>query len=199
MEPIILASSSPRRQEIFKQLNIPFQVKLSPEEEKIPEDIEKDKVPEYLALNKVKSVEKAYFADREIPWIFGADTMVYLDGELLGKPADSDQAAKYLEKIQGRTHQVITGMALFNGKLMYVTSRTVKTDVTFAPMTKDEIDWYVETGEWHGAAGGYRIQGLASCFIKNINGTESNVVGLPIFELYDMLKEQGYIFIEQEV
>lgn len=199
MEPIILASSSPRRQEIFKQLNIPFQVKLSPEEEKIPEDIEKDKVPEYLALNKVKSVEKAYFADREIPWIFGADTMVYLDGELLGKPADSDQAAKYLEKIQGRTHQVITGMALFNGKLMYVTSRTVKTDVTFAPMTKDEIDWYVETGEWHGAAGGYRIQGLASCFIKNINGTESNVVGLPIFELYDMLKEQGYAFIEQEV
>lgn len=199
MEPIILASSSPRRQEIFKQLNIPFQVKLSPEEEKIPEDIEKDKVPEYLALNKVKSVEKAYFADREIPWIFGADTMVYLDGELLGKPADSDQATKYLEKIQGRTHQVITGMALFNGKLMYVTSRTVKTDVTFAPMTKEEIDWYVESGEWHGAAGGYRIQGLASCFIKNINGTESNVVGLPIFELYDMLKEQGYAFIEQEV
>lgn len=199
MEPIILASSSPRRQEIFKQLNIPFQVKLSPEEEKIPEDIEKDKVPEYLALNKVKSVEKAYFADREIPWIFGADTMVYLDGELLGKPADSDQATKYLEKIQGRTHQVITGVALFNGKLMYVTSRTVKTDVTFAPMTKEEIDWYVESGEWHGAAGGYRIQGLASCFIKNINGTESNVVGLPIFELYDMLKEQGYAFIEQEV
>lgn len=196
MEPIILASSSPRRQEIFKQLNIPFQVKLSPEEEKIPEDIEKDKVPEYLALNKVKSVEKAYFADREIPWIFGADTMVYLDGELLGKPADSDQATKYLEKIEGRTHQVITGMALFNGKLMYVTSRTVKTDVTFAPMTKEEIDWYVDSGEWHGAAGGYRIQGLASCFISKINGTSSNVIGLPIFDLYDMLKEQGYSFIE---
>lgn len=196
MEPIILASSSPRRQEIFKQLNIPFQVKLSPEEEKIPEDIEKEKVPEYLAINKVKSVEKAYFADREIPWIFGADTMVYLDGELLGKPADSEAAAKYLERLQGRTHQVITGMALFNGKLMYVTSRSVKTDVTFAPMTKEEIEWYVDSGEWHGAAGGYRIQGLASCFISKINGTSSNVIGLPIFELYDMLKEQGYSFIE---
>lgn len=198
MEPIILASSSPRRQEIFKQLNIPFQVKLSPDEEKIPDDIEKDKVPEYLAINKVKSVEKAYFADREIPWIFGADTMVYLDGELLGKPADSDEAAKYLEKIQGRTHQVITGMALFNGKLMYVTSRSVTTDVTFAPMTKQEIDWYIESGEWHGAAGGYRIQGLAQCFISKINGTNSNVVGLPIFDLYDMLKEQGYSFIESD-
>lgn len=196
MEPIILASSSPRRQEIFKQLNIPFQVKLSPDEEKIPEDIEKEKVPEYLAINKVKSVEKAYFADREIPWIFGADTMVYLDGELLGKPADSEAATKYLERIQGRTHQVITGMALFNGKLMYVTSRSVKTDVTFAPMTKEEIDWYVDSGEWHGAAGGYRIQGLASCFISKINGTSSNVIGLPIFDLYDMLKEQGYSFIE---
>lgn len=196
MEPIILASSSPRRQEIFKQLNIPFQVKLSPEEEIIPEDMEKEKVPEYLAINKVKSVEKAYFADREIPWIFGADTMVYLDGELLGKPADSVEAAKYLERLQGRTHKVITGMALFNGKLMYVSSRSVVTEVTFAPMTKEEIDWYVESGEWHGAAGGYRIQGLASCFISKIVGTSTNVVGLPIFELYDMLKEQGYSFIE---
>ncbi len=196
MEPIILASSSPRRQEIFKQLNIPFQVKLSPEEEIIPEDMEKEKVPEYLAINKVKSVEKAYFADREIPWIFGADTMVYLDGELLGKPADSGEAAKYLERIQGRTHKVITGMALFNGKLMYVSSRTVVTEVTFAPMTKEEIDWYVESGEWHGVAGGYRIQGLASCFISKIVGTSTNVVGLPIFDLYDMLKEQGYSFIE---
>lgn len=196
MEPIILASSSPRRQEIFKQLNIPFQVKLSPEEEIIPEDMEKEKVPEYLAINKVKSVEKAYFADREIPWIFGADTMVYLDGKLLGKPADSGEAAKYLERIQGRTHKVITGMALFNGKLMYVSSRTVVTEVTFAPMTKEEIDWYVESGEWHGAAGGYRIQGLASCFISKIVGTSTNVVGLPIFDLYDMLKEQGYSFIE---
>lgn len=196
MEPIILASSSPRRQEIFKQLNIPFRVKLSPEEEIIPEDMEKEKVPEYLAINKVKSVEKAYFADREIPWIFGADTMVYLDGELLGKPADSGEAAKYLERIQGRTHKVITGMALFNGKLMYVSSRTVVTEVTFAPMTKEEIDWYVESGEWHGAAGGYRIQGLASCFISKIVGTSTNVVGLPIFDLYDMLKEQGYSFIE---
>ena len=196
MEPIILASSSPRRQEIFKQLNIPFQVKLSPEEEIIPEDMEKEKVPEYLAINKVKSVEKAYFADREIPWIFGADTMVYLDGELLGKPADSVEAAKYLERLQGRTHKVITGMALFNGKLMYVSSRSFVTEVTFAPMTKEEIDWYVESGEWHGAAGGYRIQGLASCFISKIVGTSTNVVGLPIFELYDMLKEQGYSFIE---
>jgi len=195
MEPIILASSSPRRQEIFKQLNIPFQVKLSPEEEIIPEDMEKEKVPEHLAINKVKSVEKAYFADRDIPWIFGADTMVYLDGELLGKPADSEKAAEYLGRIQGRTHKVITGMALFNGKLMYVSSRTVVTEVTFAPMTKEEIDWYVDSGEWHGAAGGYRIQGLASCFISKIVGTSTNVVGLPIFDLYDMLKEQGYSFI----
>ena len=183
MEPIILASSSPRRQEIFKQLNIPFQVKLSPEEEIIPEDMEKEKVPEYLAINKVKSVEKAYFADRDIPWIFGADTMVYLDGELLGKPADSEKAAEYLGRIQGRTHKVITGMALFNGKLMYISSRTVVTEVTFAPMTKEEIDWYVDSGEWHGAAGGYRIQGLASCFISKIVGTSTNVVGLPIFDL----------------
>ncbi|MDE7391048.1 MAG: Maf family protein, partial [Treponemataceae bacterium] len=72
----------------------------------------------------------------------------------------------------------------------------VISQVTFAPMTQEEIDWYISTGDWHGAAGGYRIQGLASCFIKTITGTNSAVVGLPIFELYDMLKEQGYALIE---
>lgn len=196
MKPVILASSSPRRQEILKLLNIPYQVKVSNIEEDYPSDLSLEQVPEYLANRKIDAVARTYPAGHEIPWILAADTMILLDGKLYGKPADDAEAARYIKDFQGRTHQVITGLALFNGDLMYATSRTVITNVTFAPMSEEEIEWYVDTGDWHGVAGGYRIQGLASCFIKKIEGTNSNVVGLPIFDLYDMLKEQGYSITE---
>lgn len=196
MKPIILASSSPRRQEILKLLNIPYMVKVSDFDEAYPSDIPLEQVPEFLANRKVESVARTYPAGHEIPWILGADTMVLLGGKLYGKPADAQEAERFMQELQGRTHKVVTGLALFNGDVMYASSRTVVTNVTFAPMTKSEIDWYVETGDWHGAAGGYRIQGLASCFVSRIEGTNSAVVGLPIFELYDMLKEQGYSILE---
>ncbi len=192
MEPIVLASSSPRRQEILKFLNIPYKITIPNFDEQIPEGMGSEKVPEYFAVQKVNAVARTYNSGCEVPWILGADTMVLLDGKLLGKPSDAEEAASYLKKLQGKTHKVITGIALFNGKVFYLSSRTSVTKVTFAKMTDAEIDWYVGTDEWHGAAGGYRIQGLASCFIKKIEGLNSNVVGLPIFELYDMLKEQGY-------
>ena len=196
MKPIILASSSPRRQEILKLLNIPFQVKVSNFEENYPSDIDLRQVPEFLANRKVDAVARTYPQGHEIPWILGADTMVLLDGKLYGKPADNIEAAQFMQDFQGKTHEVITGLAIFNGELLFAQSRTSITKVTFAPMSKEEIDWYVDTGDWHGVAGGYRIQGLASCFIKKIEGTNSNVVGLPIFELYDMLKELGYSILE---
>ncbi|MCR4822396.1 MAG: Maf family protein [Treponema sp.] len=196
MKPVILASSSPRRQEILKLLNIPYQVKVSNIDESYPSDLPLEEIPEYLANKKVEAVARTYPSGHEIPWILGADTMILLDGKLYGKPADEEEAVKFMEELQGKTHKVITGLAIFNGDVLYASSRTRITEVTFAPMSKEEIDWYIETGDWHGAAGGYRIQGLASCFIKNINGTNSNVVGLPIFDLYDMLKEQGYSILE---
>lgn len=196
MKPIILASSSPRRQEILRLLNIPYQVIVPQLEETFPENVPQEQVPEYLASRKVDAVARTYPSGHEIPWILGADTLVLLDGKLYGKPADDKEAVRFMQDFQGRTHQVITGLAIFNGELMYASSRTSVTNVTFAPMTEAEIEWYVETGDWHGVAGGYRIQGLASCFIRKIEGTNSNVVGLPIFELYDMLREQGYSILE---
>jgi septum formation protein len=196
MEPIILASSSPRRQEILKLLNIPFQVIMPNYEEIIPDTMEIDKAAEYLASKKVDAVARSLPAGMEIPWILGADTIITIDQKIFGKPADQEQAVEYLHILQGRTHRVITGLALYNGKLHFLNCRSAVTTVTIAPMTDKEIEWYVNTGDWHGAAGGYRIQGLASCFIKKIEGTNSNVVGLPIFELYDMLKEQGYSILD---
>lgn len=196
MEPIILASSSPRRQEILKLLNIPFQVIMPNYEEIIPDGMTPAKAAEYLSSKKVESVAKSLPKGLEIPWILGADTVVTLDGIIYGKPADQEKAAEYLRLFQGKTHQVITGLTLYNGRLHAMETRSASTSVTFAPMSDEEIEWYVNTGDWHGAAGGYRIQGLASCFIKKIQGTNSNVVGLPIFELYDMLKTQGYSILD---
>ena len=196
MEPIILASSSPRRQEILKLLNIPFQVIMPNYEEIIPDKMEIEKAAEYLASKKVDAVARSLPSGMEIPWILGADTIVTIDQKIFGKPADQEQAVEYLHILEGKTHRVITGLALYNGKLHFLSCRSAVTTVTFAPMTDKEIEWYVNTGDWHGAAGGYRIQGLASCFIKKIEGTNSNVVGLPIFELYDMLKEQGYSILD---
>ncbi len=196
MDPIILASSSPRRQDILKSLNIPFQVIMPQFDEIIPQDMDLEKVPEFFATKKVESVAKSLPSGIEYPWILGADTMVIYKDKVYGKPESPEQAIEFLNELKGKTHKVITGLALFNGNLHFVSNRTSITEVTFKNMTEKEIQWYISTGEWHGAAGGYRIQGMASCFIKHIKGTNSSVVGLPIFELYDMLSEQGYSIID---
>ena len=198
MEPIILASGSPRRQETLKTLGIPFQVIIPDINEGLIEGIELEKLPEYLASKKVEYVSKMLPAKQEVPWILGADTIMIMDGKVYGKPADIDEAIMFLKEFSGKTHTVITSIALYNGKLKYLSTRTAQTKVTFASLTQDEIDWYISTGEWHNVAGGYRIQGFGSYFIKKIEGTSSTVVGLPLFELYDMLKEQGYSLIGLE-
>lgn len=196
MEPIILASSSPRRQEILKMLKIPFRVIIPNIDETLSSAIDLDQVPELLAREKVTAVIHSLPAGQEIPWVLGADTIIIFENEVFGKPQDSDQAVNFLKRLQGHTHTVVTALVLYNGRNHITTSKICKTQVTFAPMTDQEIEWYVETGEWHGAAGGYRIQSLASCFISKIEGSYSGAVGLPIYELYDILKEQGYSILE---
>lgn len=192
MEPIILASSSPRRQEILKMLDIPFQVILPNIDETLTSGVDTEDIPELLAREKVSAVIHSLPSQQEIQWVLGADTVIVKNGRIFGKPQSADEAAEFLKEFQGSTHTVITAVVLYNGKQKSTTSRVAKTKVTFAPMTDDEIQWYLESGEWHGAAGGYRIQSLASIFIEKIEGSQSCVTGLPIHELYDMLKEQNY-------
>ncbi len=192
MEPIILASSSPRRQEILRMLNIPFRVMLPNIDETLVNGVDIEDVPELLAREKVSAVIHSLPSQQEIQWILGADTVIVYKNRILGKPQDSDEAFSFLKELQGNTHTVITAIVLYNGKQKSTTSKVCKTQVTFAPMTDEEIQWYLETGEWHGAAGGYRIQSLASLFIKKIEGSQSCVTGLPINELYDILREQDY-------
>lgn len=196
MEPVILASSSPRRQEIMKMLKIPYRVIMPNIDETISTMLSHEEIPELLAREKVLSVIHSLPAGQEIQWVLGADTIVSFEDKIYGKPNDQDQAFEFLKSFQGKSHEVITSLVLYNGRQKITTSRTSKTIVTFAPMSDDEIQWYVDTGEWHGAAGGYRIQSLASCFIQKIEGSYSGAVGLPIFELYDILKEQEYSILE---
>lgn len=196
MDPIILASSSPRRQEILKLLNIPFVVNPPDIDESISDNIPSEKIPEYLACKKVNAVvRKIAISQETVGWVLGADTVIHFKGKLYGKPDSKENAIQMLKTFQGKSHEVITGLALYNGELHDITTRTNINKIQFSPMSEKEIEWYVNTGEWHGVAGGYRIQGLASCFIKKIDGQESGIMGLPIFELYDMFKEQNYPFI----
>lgn len=196
MEPIILASSSPRRQEILKMLHIPFRIIIPNIDETLSTAIDLEQVPELLAREKVTAVIKSLPVEQEIQWILGADTVIIFDNKVIGKPKDHEQAIEYLKMFSGKEHTVVTALVLYNGRTKETITRLSKTKITFAEMSDEEIEWYVETGEWHGAAGGYRIQSLASCFIKNIEGSYSGAVGLPIFELYDILKQQGYKVLE---
>lgn len=196
MEPIILASSSPRRQEILKMLNIPFRVIMPSIDETITAGLETDEIPEFLAREKVIEVVRSLPSEQEIPWILGADTIIQKDGKIYGKPESQETAEEYLKEFQGSAHTAVTSLVLYNGRKRTTTSKTAKTKVTFAPMSDAEIQWYLETGEWHGAAGGYRIQSLASCFIEKIEGSQCCVQGLPIRELFDILNEQGYSILE---
>jgi septum formation protein len=196
MEPIILASSSPRRQEILRLLNIPYQVIMPNIDETVSAGLEPEEVPELFAREKVAAVVKTLPSDREIQWVLGADTVIIFNNEIYGKPENQEQAEHFLQLFQGKTHIVRTVIALYNGRKHTTSIRACSTEVTFKAMSDSEIAWYIDTGEWHGAAGGYRIQSLASCFIERINGSMTGVVGLPIFELYDILKTQGYSIID---
>lgn len=194
MEPVILASASPRRQEILKRLGIPFITKPANIDETIPPGIKIEDAPEYLASRKVNAILRSFPKEQEVRWILGADTIVVLRNKIFGKPKSQDEAKNILLALRGNTHKVITGVALYNGEIHFMSTRTSVNKVTFSDMTDKDIDLYLSTSEWYGAAGAYRIQGLASCFITKIEGTESSVMGLPMFELYDMLREQNYGF-----
>lgn len=113
----------------------------------------------------------------------------------MGKPADSTDARLMLQSYSNTEHTVITALCCYDEDKQYISTRIKRSKVFFKSLSENEIDWYINTGEWQQAAGGYRIQGVASCFITKIEGSYSGIVGLPIYELYDILTEHGYNFI----
>lgn len=189
MRKMILASASPRRRELLTQAGFSFEVKVSDADEVITEK-EPDKIVKELALVKACAVA----ASETEALIIGADTIVAVDGKILGKPRDAEEAFSMLSMLQGRTHQVYTGVALITREEELQKSHVFseKTDVHMYPMTEQEIRAYIATGEPLDKAGAYGIQGRAAVYIRKIEGDYNNVVGLPISRLYQELKSSGY-------
>ncbi len=179
---IILASRSPRRSELLAAAGIAFDV-LAADVDETPRPGEPPAAyVERLAIEKARAV----FALRPLARVLGADTTVTIDGEILGKPADADEAFRMLRKLSGRAHEVHTGVALVSAA--GVTSAVDTTRVWFDAMTDEDISWYVATGEPMDRAGAYAIQGRAGRFIPRIEGSYSNVVGLPVAMVSSILK-----------
>jgi septum formation protein len=191
MEPIILASGSPRRQEFFKLLGLPFTVCVSQADESFEQGSPPGEITAELAQRKVRAAD-VKMAGRSPQWICGADTVVALDGEILGKPKDREDASRMLHLLSGREHSVWSSVALYRSPTGEMKTRTVESHVRFAELSESEIEWYLDTGEWQGVAGGYKIQGLAACLVEGIDGSYTNIVGLPLHQFYDMMKEMGY-------
>src|SRR6185503_4251538 len=184
---LVLASASARRRELLTAAGLSFVVD--------PADIDERRRPHEPPEEYAQRVaeEKVVVGRRRHPAVvvLAADTIVLVDDQVLGKPATTGEAAAMLEQISGRAHDVLTGVAVVwpDGKR----SRVERTRVWFAPLSAEQIRWYVASGEPMDKAGAYAIQGLASRFVTRIDGSYSNVVGLPVALVYDLCKRAGLL------
>jgi septum formation protein len=182
---IILASGSPRRAEILRTVGWPFEV--------MPPDIDETRRTNEDALTYVqrlaRSKAEAVAQRAASSLIVAADTTVVIDEQILEKPMDQNDAGRMLRKLSGAWHQVITGVALIDGETSQIQVACETTEVKFATMSRDEVDWYASSGEPMDKAGAYAIQGLGARFIERIRGDYFNVMGLPVRLLYVMVQE----------
>lgn len=189
---IILASASPRRKSLMEVLGLDFDIIVSDCEEKIDSNLNIEDIVMSLALQKAEAVAASVEEDS---LVIGADTVVYCDGEILGKPKDFDDASRMLNLLNNKTHNVYTGFAVINTSDNSVITDFEKSDVTFKNLTQNEIDDYIRTCDPLDKAGSYSIQGIASSFIDKLEGDYNNVVGLPIYKLskylYNSLNGKG--------
>jgi septum formation protein len=182
---LVLASASPRRQELLRSAAIEFVVHPA----NVPEIPRDGEAPRAFAERMAREKALAVFAQRPDDLILSADTVVVVDGEILGKPRDEMDAARMLRVLSGRKHEVITGVCLASPKLKPENTRSETTLVIMNALSDEDIRSYVSTGEPMDKAGAYAIQGMASRWIPRIEGDYFNVVGLPVALVWRMLKE----------
>jgi septum formation protein len=187
---LILASKSPRRRYLLKQAGLTFTV--------IPGNFDERTVPMSSPPEYVRKLAESKAVDvaRRYPnsWVIGADTMVSIGDRILGKPVSDNDARGMLQRLSDRIHQVYTGYCICRRSENRLYSDTVMTDVRFKALTADEIAWYIQTREPFDKAGAYAIQGLGTFLVKSINGSYTNVVGLPICEVIEFLIREKVIF-----
>ncbi len=184
---LILASKSARRRYLLKQAGLSFSV--------IPSSFDESSIPvtdphnyvKVLAESKAKEISDKYPES----WVIGADTVVVIGGQILGKPASRTDAREMLKSLSGQTHLVLTGYCICCKVKNRFFSETVKTEVLFKNLTDEEVEWYIHTKEPFDKAGAYAIQGLGTFLVKSVNGSYTNVVGLPVCEVLEILIKEG--------
>ncbi|HEY8497868.1 MAG TPA: Maf family protein [Limnochordales bacterium] len=184
----MLASTSPRRRRLLAMLGARFELETPAVDEEALADTQ---APDRLVMRLAEAKARDVAARRPQDVVIGADTVVVLDGEILGKPRDAAEARQMLARLSGRTHQVWTGVAvvhLASGRSEVACERT---DVTFRPLSADEVERYVQLGEGMDKAGGYAVQGVGAVFVQRVEGCYYNVVGLPLARLSRMLEGFG--------
>lgn len=184
---LVLASASPRRSELLAAAGLSFIVDAASLDETPLQGETPPACVERLAIMKARAVLPRHPSDA----VLGADTTVVLDGQMLGKPVDDADAVEMLRKLSGRAHEVLTGVALATA--WAERSIVERTTVQMAELSDDEIAWYVASGEPRDKAGAYAVQGLASRFIPRLEGSYSNVVGLPVAAILLLVKEMGLV------
>lgn len=187
IKPIILASESPRRQELLEKIGLKFKVVKSNFKERLDTKLEPHKLSQQISFEKAKAV----FENHKDSIIIAADTLVVCRGKILGKPRDGKDAKKMLSLLSDNVHLAITGLTIIDGGLDKTISTSEETKVFVRKISPSEIDFYVKTKEPLDKAGGYAIQGLGSVFIQKIEGDFFNAVGLPIYTVIRMLKKLG--------
>lgn len=182
--PLTLASESPRRREMLSQLGFLLRIRPARTDESVhPGEGPRDYVRR-VAREKARAVEGDF--------VLAADTAVVLGGRVLGKPADRGEAGRMLRELSGTTHEVLTGVCLRRVAARIELEAVVSTEVAFAPVREAEIAWYVATGEPLDKAGAYAVQGAGGAFVREVRGSVSNVVGLPLSETVELLRRAGY-------
>lgn len=188
---LILASKSPRRRYLLTQAGLKFEV--------LPSGFDESSVPFNDPADYVRTLSRAKAADiahrHPDSWVIGADTIVIIDGHMLGKPKGRDAARAMLSQLSGQTHQVFTGYTLCCAEADKWFTDVARTDVTFKVLSADEIEWYIHTDEPFDKAGAYAIQGLGTFLVKGVNGSYTNVVGLPVCEVIELLIREGVVQI----
>ena len=184
--PLILASASPRRKRLLTQMGLPFRSVASNVSEKGPSG-DPTEISRLLAEKKALQV----YAKNKESWILGADTVVAIDHHMLGKPGNNDKARQMLGLLSGKEHKVITGFCILTPSGRVAHSEAVTTLVRFIKLTGQQIEAYISTGEPYGKAGSYAIQGIGSFMVESISGSYTNVVGLPLCVLIEVLLTVG--------
>jgi septum formation protein len=186
---LILASKSPRRRDLLMQVGLSFAV--------VPSNVRERATPGASPEEHVRCLAEAKAADvaarNPDKWVLGADTEVVIDHSVLGKPRDPAEAGHMLRTLSGKIHRVVTGYCVRCEERRRSVSDTVETKVQFRPLTEADIEWYINTGEPFDKAGGYAAQGLGTVLIKRIEGSYTNVVGLPVCEVMERLLEEGIV------